>query len=43
MNNSSAPMTAWIWREGSRIPIKLVGELAVGEVQVLWNGEKKEQ
>lgn len=41
MNNSSAPMTAWIWREGSRIPIKLVGELTIGEVQVLWNGDKK--
>ena len=41
MKESSAPMTAWIWRDETRIPIKLVGELPVGQVQVLWNGNKK--
>lgn len=37
MKNSSAPMWAWISTEGQRVPVKLIGELPVGKIQVLWN------
>lgn len=37
MNNSSAPMKAWIRTDGTRIPVKLEGELPIGKIQVLWN------
>ncbi|MCM1310461.1 MAG: DUF3108 domain-containing protein [Bacteroides sp.] len=37
MKNSSAPMWAWISTEGQRIPIKLIGELPIGQIQVLYN------
>lgn len=37
LKNSSAPMWAWICTEGPRIPVKLVGELPIGQIQVLWN------
>lgn len=39
LKNSSAPMKAWISTESDRIPIKLVGELPIGKIQVLWNGK----
>lgn len=37
MKNSSAPMKAWIRTDGTRIPIKLEGELPIGKIHVLWN------
>jgi len=37
MKNSSAPMWAWIATEGQRIPVKLIGELPIGQIQVLYN------
>lgn len=37
MKNSSAPMWAWISTEGQRVPVKLIGELPIGQIQVLWN------
>lgn len=37
MKNSSAPMWAWISTEGQRIPVKLIGELPIGQIQVLYN------
>lgn len=37
MKNSSAPMWAWIRTDGDRVPVKLIGELAIGQIQVLWN------
>lgn len=37
MKNSSAPMWAWIRTDGERIPVKLIGELPIGQIQVLWN------
>lgn len=37
LKNSSAPMWAWIRTDGSRIPVKLIGELPIGQIQVLWN------
>lgn len=37
INNSSAPMKAWIRTDGTRIPVKLVGELTIGKIHVLWN------
>jgi len=37
LQNSSAPMRAWIHTDGTRIPIKLEGELTIGKIQVLWN------
>jgi len=37
MKNSSAPMWAWIRTDGERIPVKLIGELPIGRIQVLWN------
>ncbi len=37
LKNSSAPMWAWIDVTGSRVPVKLVGELPIGQIQVLWN------
>lgn len=37
LKESSAPMWAWIQTSGSRVPIKLVGELPIGQIQVLWN------
>lgn len=40
MKNSSAPMWAWISTEGQRVPIKLVGELPIGQIQVLYNEPK---
>lgn len=40
MKNSSAPMQAWISTEGNRIPVKLIGELPVGKIQVLYNNPK---
>lgn len=40
MKNSSAPMWAWISTEGQRIPVKLVGELPIGQIQVLYNEPK---
>lgn len=40
MKNSSAPMWAWISTTGQRIPIKLVGELPIGKIQVLYNEPK---
>lgn len=42
MKNSSAPMWAWISTEGQRVPIKLIGELAIGQIQVLWNDPETE-
>lgn len=41
MNNSSAPMKAWIRTDGTRIPVKLEGELPIGKIQVLWNNPQK--
>lgn len=41
MNNSSAPMKAWIRTDGTRIPVKLEGELPIGKIQVLWNNPEK--
>lgn len=40
LKDSSAPMWAWIEKTGQRIPVKLVGELAIGQIQVLWNDPK---
>ncbi len=40
MKNSSAPMWAWISTEGQRVPIKLIGELPIGQIQVLYNEPK---
>lgn len=37
MKDSSAPMWAWIRTDGARIPVKLTGELPIGQIQVLWN------
>lgn len=37
LKNSSAPMWAWIETTGARVPVKLVGELPIGQIQVLWN------
>lgn len=37
MKDSSAPMWAWISTEGQRIPVKLIGELPIGQIQVLYN------
>lgn len=37
MKDSSAPMWAWIRTDGERIPVKLIGELPIGQIQVLWN------
>ena len=37
MKDSSAPMWAWIRTDGARIPVKLIGELPIGQIQVLWN------
>lgn len=37
LKDSSAPMWAWIRTDGARIPVKLVGELPIGQIQVLWN------
>lgn len=37
MKNSSAPMWAWISTDGQRVPVKLIGELPIGEIQVLLN------
>lgn len=36
---SSESMTAWIRTDGSRIPVKVVGQLPVGKIHVLWLGE----
>lgn len=33
---SSSPMTAWIRTDATRIPIKIVGQLPVGKIQVLF-------
>lgn len=38
MKESSAPMTAWLSTDGTRIPVKLVGELPIGQIQVLLSG-----
>ncbi len=35
---TSAPMTAWIMSDGSRIPVKVTGELPIGKVHVLFTG-----
>lgn len=37
LKDSSAPMWAWIQTSGPRVPVKLVGELPIGQIQVLWN------
>ncbi|MBD5326185.1 MAG: DUF3108 domain-containing protein [Bacteroides sp.] len=37
LKDSSAPMWAWIRTDGDRIPVKLIGELPIGQIQVLWN------
>lgn len=37
LKNSSAPMQAWLRTDGTRIPVKLIGELPIGQVQVLLN------
>lgn len=39
LKDSSAPMSAWLRTDGSRIPVKLVGALPIGQIQVLWNGK----
>lgn len=35
LKESSAPMSAWLRTDGSRIPVKLIGELPIGQIQVL--------
>lgn len=37
IKNSSKPMKAWIDKTGSRIPVKLEGELPIGKIQILYN------
>ncbi|MBD5364858.1 MAG: DUF3108 domain-containing protein [Bacteroides sp.] len=37
IKNSSKPMKAWIVKTGSRIPVKLEGELPIGKIQILYN------
>lgn len=37
LKESSAPMSAWLRTDGTRIPIKLIGELPIGQIQVLLN------
>lgn len=37
VKETSKPMKAWIEKTGSRIPVKLEGELPVGKIQVLYN------
>lgn len=37
IKNSSKPMKAWIVKTGTRIPIKLEGELPIGKIQILYN------
>ncbi|MDE6146357.1 MAG: DUF3108 domain-containing protein [Muribaculaceae bacterium] len=41
IKNSSKPMKAWIVKTGSRIPIKLEGELPIGKIQILYNEPTK--
>lgn len=41
VKNSSKPMKAWIVKTGTRIPVKLEGELPIGKVQILYNDPKK--
>ncbi|MDE7387687.1 MAG: DUF3108 domain-containing protein [Muribaculaceae bacterium] len=43
MRNSSAPMRAWIRTDGTRIPVKLEGELPIGKIQVLWNSDSNQK
>lgn len=43
LQNTSAPMTAWISTAPDRIPIKLVGELTIGKIQVLYNASDKKK
>jgi carbonic anhydrase len=35
MKDSSAPMEAWLTTDGTRVPVKLVGELSVGKIQII--------
>ncbi len=37
IKNSSKPMKAWIEKSGTRIPVKLEGELPIGKIQILYN------
>lgn len=37
IKNSSKPMKAWVQKSGTRIPVKLEGELPIGKIQVLLN------
>lgn len=41
IKNSSKPMKAWIVKTGSRIPVKLEGELPIGKIQILYNEPTK--
>ena len=41
IKNSSKPMKAWIVKTGTRIPVKLEGELPIGKVQILYNEPTK--
>ena len=37
IKNSSKPMKAWLLKTGTRIPVKLEGELPIGKIQILYN------
>lgn len=37
IKNSSKPMKAWLETSGTRIPVKLEGELPIGKIQILYN------
>lgn len=37
VKNTSKPMKAWLEKTGSRIPVKLEGELPVGKIQIIYN------
>ncbi|MDE6535358.1 MAG: DUF3108 domain-containing protein [Muribaculaceae bacterium] len=40
IKNSSKPMKAWLLKTGTRIPVKLEGELPIGKIQILYNEPK---
>lgn len=37
LKESSAPMKAWLRKDRTRVPVKLVGSLPIGQIQVLLN------
>lgn len=37
-HTSSAPMTAWLMNDGTRIPVKITGVLPVGKIHVMFTG-----